>query len=247
MSNTKTKWDYNKALELRDAGLRYSEIARELGQKASTIQGYFWRTFGKTGQNTNTARKVDLSNIQKEVLFGGLLGDINLHIARSANSKNAFGKIEHCTKQLDYVKWKKEIFSNLTNDIKSISRFDKRTGNTYHSSYFNFRANPILTDWYNLFYPDGKKIIPIDLSLLTPLAIAVWFMDDGSKCNSTYNLATNCFTKIDLIRITDCLFNEYDIETTINSRNIIRIKSNSAKIFKFLIKPYVLNSFNYKL
>lgn len=40
---------------------------------------------------------------------------------------------------------------------------------------------------------------------------------------------------------------KYNIECTFHSTNIIYIKTSSASIFKELIKPYVIESMNYKL
>jgi hypothetical protein len=39
-----------------------------------------------------------------------------------------------------------------------------------------------------------KEIIPNNLDMyLTPLALAIWFMDDGSKSGKGAKIATNCF------------------------------------------------------
>lgn len=40
---------------------------------------------------------------------------------------------------------------------------------------------PMLTEFYNIFYLNGVKRIPTDLSLLTPLALAHLIMQDGSR------------------------------------------------------------------
>jgi len=34
--------------------------------------------------------------------------------------------------------------------------------------------------FYSGFYKDSKKVVPLSLSLLTPLALAHWIMQDGS-------------------------------------------------------------------
>lgn len=211
--------------------------------KPITIQAYFLRNFGKLDYNTNTAKEIKLTQKQKECMFGGLLGDTNLHM----NPKNIspWGKIEHSLKQKEYLKYKKEIFNNISNDIKYSSRFDKRTNKIYYSCRFNFNANPALLEFYNSFY-NIKKDVPKDLSLLTPQAISIWFMDDGSKSNKTYILCTHSFSKKGCNRLISKLL-EYDIETTLQKSNAIYIRYKSQKHFKKLIEPYIIDSMKYKL
>lgn len=44
------------------------------------------------------------------------------------------------------------------------------------------------------FYPEGKRVVPIFLQVyLSPLALAIWVMDDGAKVSSGIKLGTNGF------------------------------------------------------
>ena len=47
-----------------------------------------------------------------------------------------------------------------------------------------------------VFYPNGRKVIPSSLaSYLTPLALATWVMDDGCKIkNRGFKFCTNGYT-----------------------------------------------------
>lgn len=63
----------------------------------------------------------------------------------------------------------------------------------YTFTTFTFRS----LKWLNkLFYKKGHKYINSSISnYLTPLALAVWIMDDGGKMfNAGLKLSTNCFT-----------------------------------------------------
>lgn len=244
MKQYKILWDIEKAISLYKEGYNYKEIADILNIKRMTVNCYFLRHFGKTNRES---KRIELSNIQKEVLFGGLLGDINLHLPKSNKSKNAFGKVEHSTKQLELVEYKKKIFENISNNIKSIERFDIRTNKIYYSSYFNLYSNPVLTEWFTLFYKDNKKIIPDELNLLTPLALAIWYMDDGYKVGKSYGFSTNCFDKNDIEKISLYLLNKYNLKTTIHSNNRLYIIKESSGLFNYLISPYILESMKYKL
>ena len=56
-----------------------------------------------------------------------------------------------------------------------------------------------------------KKIIPYNnADYLTPLALAVWFMDDGSKINNTVRIATNCFTYAEIENLSTVLYKKYN-------------------------------------
>ena len=68
---------------------------------------------------------------------------------------------------------------------------------------YHYRVNSFTFTSFNwlheMFYikVDNKfvKIIPNNMfDWLTPLSLAIWFLDDGSKCNNSVRIATNCFT-----------------------------------------------------
>jgi hypothetical protein len=51
---------------------------------------------------------------------------------------------------------------------------------TYYGYEFNTFTFRSLVWLHKLFYSNGKKIIPVNISdLLTPLALAIWISDDG--------------------------------------------------------------------
>jgi hypothetical protein len=108
-------------------------------------------------------------------------------------------------------------------------------------------SNQTLTEFYNMFYKFNKKIIPEDLSLLTPLAIAIWFMDDGYKSKNGYYLSTNSFTIEDINKTRKYLFNKYDIESSIDKNNRIYIFAKSINTFNKLISEYIIETMKYKL
>ena len=124
------------------------------------------------------------TKLDKAIMIGLTLGDGYL---------NPNGRLEvaHCEKQKDYCIFKakllhsvcggkdikvKEIQQEYTkkqngklveHSIKTIYRFRKQCK---HFKYFR-----------NLLYKEGKKTITKEvLEMLTPLSIALWFLDDGS-------------------------------------------------------------------
>src|SRR3989344_4728894 len=113
----------------------------------------------------------------------------------------------------------------------------------------------------DLFYPEGKKIIPKDINkiLTSPISLAVWFMDDGTldyrpKDHCAFHLCTNCFTKEDTSKLIDVLKNNFGIVSSLHytlcrgKRHCrIYIGAQGRDRFIELITPYILACFKYKL
>ena len=86
-----------------------------------------------------------------------------------------------------------------------------------------------------------------DLTLLTPKAMAWWFMDDGTtsgKCS--ISIATCSFSIDGLLRLKEYLKTTYDIDITIQKDFKIYFPSNSAKKFYELIKDFIIPEMMYK-
>ena len=113
----------------------------------------------------------------------------------------------------------------------------------------------------DLFYPEGKKIIPKDINkiLTSPISLAVWFIDDGTldyrpKDHCAFHLCTNCFTKEDTSKLIDVLKNNFGIVSSLHytlcrgKRHCrIYIGAQGRDRFIELITPYILDCFKYKL
>ena len=116
-----------------------------------------------------------LTQLQKSLIIGSILGDGYMRIL--PRSKNAILEINHSFKQKEYVDWKYASLKNI-----AVSPPKTRKGNNGRLAYrFYSKQLPKLTKLYGLFYKNGKKIIPENITL-NPFILAIWFMDDGSKC-----------------------------------------------------------------
>ena len=139
------------------------------------------------------------------------------------------------------------IFSRFSNLVTTPPKW--RKGNGSREAYrFATQKLPILTSFYDLFYRDGKKIIPDGLKL-SPLSLAVWFMDDGSKSRSSIYLNTQQFNKDEQFKLINLLKNQFGLDSTLNKDKIyyrIRIRTRSVKRFIGLVKEFVLEEFKYK-
>ena len=131
------------------------------------------------------------------------------------------------------------------------SYLDKRTGKEYKSLNFWTKTIPILTELYNKFYSNKVKLVATDLSLLTPVAIAHWIMQDGSRGSSKgLYICTDSFTKKEVQQLVDYLNLKYKINCSvhqINGRFRIYLFVNSMPIVRGLVQKYMHISMLYKL
>lgn len=121
-----------------------------------------------------------LSEREEQILIGTLLGDGHLEL----NGGNTRLKVDHCERHKDLVLWKhRELRTIACGEPRRLVVFDSRTGRSYKHFRFETRTIVDLNPYRKLFYPDGKKCVPSDISkmLTTPLGLAVWYMDDGHK------------------------------------------------------------------
>ena len=184
----------------------------------------------------------NLTEIQKSIVTGSILGDGYLRIIPGRT--NAILEINHSIKQKDYVDW---LFQQLKNLIITPPKLRRGNGKRIAYRFFT-RQHPELSEIYNEFYVNGRKLVPKDLKL-DPISLAVWFMDDGSKSYRTFYLNTQRFDQesqnhlIEKLRI-------MGIKSSLNKDKIyfrIRISGSDSKKFCDTIKPYIIESMKYKL
>ncbi len=193
---------------------------------------------------------------EMQVLIGTILGDGSID-DRKEKAHNSRLTMKHSIKQLDYLKFKISLLSTLNSDnskiteITRLSNFKDGRGEQSLVTSCNWRsiADAKLTALRAKWYPNGVKIVPIDINL-DPIAIAIWFMDDGTSTPHNARFCTEGFT------IEDCniLIRElvkYDINayTWVNKRKQpqIVVPSKSIEAFIKLIYPYMCDSMLYKL
>lgn len=184
-----------------------------------------------------------LTQLQRSILIGTILGDGYLRIV--SGKKNALLEVNHSFSQKEYVDWKYEMLKAF---CKSGPK-SRVTNGTRIAYRFNTRQHPEITELYKSFYGEGKKSIPETL-VLDPIMLAVWFMDDGSRCReSDVYLNTQQLTRHDqemLMRKLSTL----GIESSLNKDkeySRIRIKKSSVNHLFELISPYIVPSMTYKI
>ena len=115
---------------------------------------------------------------QKDYLYGSLLGDDSLRFGNKR--KYPFLQVIHSSKFYDYVEWKHQVWKPLVpGGIKQ--GFSKLGKKKFSIHRFYTAAHPDFLPFYKLIYKksDHKAVSSEWLDQLTPLSLAVWFMDDG--------------------------------------------------------------------
>jgi len=214
-----------------------------------------WREAGELAVGDRVLQAVThrLSDFQWEVLLGGLMGDGALSGTRSGHgARYRFG---HGIRQADYCDWKASLFANVGS-----SRSTNAKGAVFH----DLSPLPELAELRRAVYVDGKKVFSHDyLKQLTPLSLAVWYMDDGScsirakglqeRTRDGSGRAEICVEAMEPTtrqRLVAWLGDTWAIHPTLRSRAgkavLVFPKDETAK-FHALIAPFVHPSMAYKL
>jgi ubiquinol-cytochrome c reductase cytochrome b subunit len=85
---------------------------------------------------------------------------------------------------------------------------------------------------------------------LTPLALAIWIMDDGTYHGSSVRIATNCFNLNEHEILIKIFKDKYNINTTLHKNRDnyqIYIKKESLPLLIDYVLPYFHLSMYYKL
>lgn len=105
------------------------------------------------------------------------------------------------------------------------------------------------------WYINNKKVLPQCINeYLSPLALAIWIMDDGAKLSSGIKLSTNNFNFIEVNILCNILKKKYNIMATPNKAGdikkeqyIIYIHKKSMINLSNITLPYIHPSMKYKL
>lgn len=196
---------------------------------------------------------MELTNRQKDILLGTLLGDGYL---QKTGAHNARLRIEHSLKQKAYVDWKYEELENI---FRSEPVFLRRVHPSSHQMYSYIRlqsyADSLLGKLKLRFYKNGRKTIPLDIKniIANPLSLAVWYMDDGyyDKRDKSAHIYLQAFDARE-IQLIISGFSQLGIECKaycrpdrkacqLNFRNIHKNKLLS------MIEPHLIAEMRYKL
>jgi len=189
----------------------------------------------------------------KSILVGLILGDGYLTPFVGRSKKSAVD-IKGDNKYLPYLKWLRE-------KLKPLGVSELKPKKNYHQHRFYTKVGWEVGELREIFYPKGKKIIPENIGelLKSPLALAVWYQDDGTlDCRDRYHynalFATHCFLFRECELLAKALKKNFDLDVRVcrcQMRGKVRyrlyVTSESMERFISLIKPFINPCFRYKI
>jgi hypothetical protein len=208
-----------------------------------------------------------LSQEQKDLLFGTLLGDGNLSTESTTTNANWRYRASHKKSHKEYLDHKYKVLGNLCGTPPNFGRtYDPRTEKWYQRWSFNTLTQDELRFYGNLFYKYDPiqqkwvKEVPTSVSShLTDRALAYLYMDDGSlkwkNHSNAMRISTQGFQQECTQRLKNAIEKKYQIELGLTPRTLksgrigylITIPEDSSAAFCSIIKPYLINCMKYKV
>jgi recombination protein RecA len=194
-----------------------------------------------------------LSDFQWEVVLGSLMGDGSLSPTRSGHG--ARFRWGHGTKQAEYGDWKASLFANV-----GVSRSTNAKGAVFH----DMRPLAELAELRNAVYVGGKKVFSCDyLKALTPLSLALWYMDDAcftvrskgvqertAGGSGRVEICVEAMEETTRQRVRDHIADTWGIGSKLITRGgkaVLQFPTHESAKLQALIAPYVHPSMEYKL
>lgn len=227
------------------------EIARHFNISRSLVQYYLRKYSIPTRDRAVASRQsrenhCSLSIEAIEFIYGELLGDMTIQ-SRHIYSAN----ISYGSKYLEYINWLSTKLSSY--GIEQCGNIYKRVYEQFNNAItyaYKSRRYVELRSIQDLFYPNGKKIIP-DIDF-TPLVLRQWYIGDGSlrirQNNRKDNIIlSSCgFTKEDVLKAIDKLIGIGLKSNYWPASNTIHIPVSSVVDFLDYIGPCPVECYSYK-
>ena len=197
--------------------------------------------------------KMNFTKRQKAILTGTLLGDGFL---QKTGAKNARLRLEHGGRQEEYILWKggqfPRLFQSSPNRLQRVHPLTKRT-----YTYWRWQSvsTPELGKWRRIFYRDGKKQVPdtLDTLLTEPIALAVWYMDDGFYDQEQKHsfIYLGRITRSEAETACAAIVNNFHITPRVYDKKkkgfALFFSVAETRILHKVIKPHVISQMYYKL
>lgn len=183
----------------------------------------------------------------EEVLVGTVLGDGYLE----QHGKGVRLEVMHSIKQEAYVEWKRRKLLDLRP-----SPIHRCAVGKHAACRFVTRIHPYLSTLRELFYKDGRKTVPDNITelLKSPQSLAVWFMDDGTsdKRYKQILFETQAFSRPEIERLQRMLWQNFGVKAGIIKSGVgqglrLHVPTQESKKLVRIIERYVIPEMKHKL
>jgi recombination protein RecA len=219
-----------------------------------------WREAGEicVGDRVMLAQTHVLSVQQQQVILGALMGDGNLSKPVRRSDHSARFRMGHGSKQAAYLDWKVSLLDNIQHC---------KTTNAKGAVFADFTPLGELAELREVVYQgDGKKHLTWDyLKRLTPLSLAMWYMDDGSFTlrskglqqrtqggSGRIEICVEAMSPGSRDRLLQYLRDTHGLDVKLTIRGarqipVLQFTTAASDKFQRLVAPYVHPSMEYKL
>ena len=198
-----------------------------------------------------------LSDQQFQVVLGSLMGDGNLSPNRRGRNGARF-RLGHGAKQAEYLEWKTTLMGNIGHSVSE---------NAKGARFVDFTPLPELAELQRAVYlGDGKKFLSEEyLKSLTPLALAIWYMDDGSFTvrskglqqrteggSGRIEICVEAISEGSRMRLRDYLRDTHGLDVRLRvagaaGKAVLVFSTAATTKFQEMVAPYMAPSMEYKL
>ena len=183
----------------------------------------------------------------RSMIYGLVISDAWLTINKSGNTRFAF---KQSISNSLFVIFVFNRLNHFCSEYPSITK-TKLNNKQIKGIALVTRYYPCLTEFYNLFYVNKIKIVPVNLfEILDYELLAFWIMSDGSKAGNAIYLQTQSFSVKECVFIISTLIHKFDLNCNIHmQRNqpVIYISAKSMLKIRGKLLPYFIPSMYYKL
>lgn len=193
----------------------------------------------KVGDNILVSQPYYLSEDQKQIVYGSILGDGEIRSQKEGSCAQL--RIDHCLQQAEYCQWKEEILKpwigySFIDDIKY-----NRVGFDTIPMYELIELGKYKEDYY----------VPSEvIKNLSPLGLAIWYMDDGSYRSAEQwgngQSVIYCMKYNNRTELKEMLKDRFGLDCQEFNKGL-KFNSENTKKLHEIIAPYVHPSMNYKL
>jgi len=219
---------------------------------------------------TKAIHRIGPHNIDMlSVLICGMLGDWCGHILKTQAGSSVRFSVEQSINNSAYIHHLTDLFNSwgycsyivpklikkIENKDKNSKLFNKRSDRfNYRLTLFTFST---LVWIYDSFYieEDGKNIKKVPRWIdeyITPIGLAHWIMQDGSRQNNEgIYIATHSFTYEECDYLCKILAKKYRLKATVIKTGHVNqwrisIWKESMVTLVSIVKPYIINEMKYK-
>lgn len=199
----------------------------------------------------------------RSAIIGMVLGDGS--ITKRSGRKEAYFQMTHCEQQYEYLLWKQKILNKITSSIIHPTK-KILNGKEFKGFHLGTPQHPFFTKLYNrMYYKKSKVVDEYIVKKINPLALAIFFMDDGTQGRakdrpktekSSYFLCSNDYDYANQLLLKKSLKINFDLDWNLNKSGKnkdgtyqyrLRLARRHNENFEKIVSPYILPCMSYKL